>query len=373
MAPQMSQKRDYYEVLGVPRESSEDDIKKAYRKIAFKFHPDRNPGDKDAEAKFKEASEAAQVLTDQQKRARYDQFGHAGMEGGGFQSGGFRDINDIFAAFSDIFGGGGFGGREQSGPEAGNSLQIKLELTLEEVRTGAKRVVTLKRGELCNACHGTGAASGSKPETCSMCRGHGEVIQSQGFFSIRRPCPQCGGEGTQIKNPCRTCSGRRLVQKQVEITVNVPAGVEDGTQLRVANEGEPSPDGGRRGHLYCHISVKDHKVFTRRGRELLCECRISYTQAALGTTIDVPTLEGTVEMKVPKGTQPNDVLRLRGLGLPDVHGHSAGDILVRLQVEIPRRLNDREEALLKELATARGESTRESPKGIFTKIKQWFD
>ncbi len=368
----MSQKRDYYEILGVARDASEEDVKKAYRKIAFKYHPDRNPGDQESEAKFKEASEAAQVLTDADKRARYDQFGHAGMEAGGFQGGGFRDINDIFAAFSDIFGG--FGGRgQQAGSDSGASLQVKLDVTLEEARTGTKRKISLKRGEVCDGCKGTGAAPGSKPETCSMCRGHGEVIQSQGFFSIRRACPQCNGEGRQIRNPCRTCHGQRLLQKTVEITVAIPAGVEDGTQLRVPNEGEPSLDGGRRGHLYCHIGVKEHKVFTRRGRDLLCECRISYTQAALGTNLEIPTLEGSVEMKVPKGTQPGDVLRVRSLGLPDVHGHSTGDILVRLQVEIPRKLNEREEGLLRELAAARNETTSEGPRGIFTKIKQWFD
>jgi molecular chaperone DnaJ len=367
-------KRDYYEVLGLPRDASPEDVKKAYRKLAFKLHPDRNPGDREAEARFKEAAEAYEVLGSPETRARYDQFGHAGVDGA--HPGGFSNLNDIFAAFSDIFGSFGFGGGRPPGPEAGQSLQVAIEVTLEEVRTGTKRKLALKRGETCDSCKGTGAEAGTRPEMCRLCQGHGQVLQSQGFFSVRRTCPECHGAGKIIRKPCRTCSGRGLVQKNVEIDVNVPAGVEDGVQLRIAGEGEPSTEGGHRGNLFCQLRVREHKIFSRRGRDILCECRVSVSQAALGALLEIPTLDGKIEMTVPSGSQPGDVLRLRGLGLPDVRGHSAGDLLVRIQVEIPKKLTDREEALMKELAELRGEGPTgrpQSSKGIFTKIKQWFD
>jgi molecular chaperone DnaJ len=374
MAPAAG-KRDYYEVLGVPREASEEDIKKAYRKLAFKLHPDRNPGSKEAETAFKEAAEAYEVLGSPDTKARYDQFGHAGVDGSGVH--GFSNLNDIFSAFSDIFSGFGFGGGQSArsaGPEQGRSLQVQLDLTLEEVRTGVKRKIALKRGELCEPCKGTGAEPGTRPESCKLCQGHGQVIQSQGFFSVRRACPECQGKGSVIRKRCRACDGQGLVRKSVEISVSVPAGVEDGAQLRVTGEGEASPEGGHRGHLYCQIRVREHKIFVRRGRDLLCEGRVSFTQAALGATLEIPTLEGKVGMNVPAGSQPGDVLRMRGLGLPDLHGRSAGDLLVRLQVEVPKKLTSREEEILKELAQIRGEEeTRGTPKGIFTKIKQWFD
>jgi molecular chaperone DnaJ len=371
---QAAGKRDYYEVLGVGRDASEEDIKKAYRKLAFKLHPDRNPGSKEAETAFKEAAEAYEVLGSADTKARYDQFGHAGVDGSGFS--GFSNLNDIFSAFSDIFSGFGFGGAQQAaGPESGRSLQVSIEMTLEEVRTGAKRQIALKRGETCEPCKGTGAEPGTKPEMCKLCQGHGQVIQSQGFFSVRRACPECHGAGKIIKKPCRACSGQGLVRKSVEITVSVPPGVDDGAQLRVTGEGEASPEGGRRGHLYCQIHVREHKIFVRRGRDLLCEGRVSFSQAALGASLEIPTLDGKVGMNVPAGSQPGDVLRLRGLGLPDIHGRSAGDLLVRLQVEVPKKLSEREKQILEELAQIRGdaETSRGGPKGIFTKIKQWFD
>lgn len=366
-------KRDYYEVLGVQRDASEEDVKKAYRKLAFKLHPDRNPGNQEAEAGFKEAAEAYEVLGTADTRARYDQFGHAGLEGSGFS--GFSNLNDIFAAFSDMFAGFGFGGvQKQAGPEAGQSLQVALEMTLEEVRTGVKRTITIKRGETCLMCKGTGAEPGTKPEMCRLCHGHGQVIQSQGFFSVRRPCPECHGSGKTIRKRCRDCDGHGLVRKSVDIAVNIPPGIEDGAQLRIAGEGEASPEGGRRGHLYCQIQVKDHKVFSRRGRDILCECHVSYPQAALGAVLEIPTLDGKVSMTVPRGSQPGDVLRMRGLGLPDVHGHPAGDLLARVQVDVPKKLGDREEALVKELGEIQGTGKGlPQPKGIFTKIKQWFD
>ncbi len=375
-------KRDFYEVLGVAREASEDDLKKAYRKLAFKMHPDRNPGDKKAEAGFKEASEAYEVLTDKDKRARYDQFGHAGLDpsmaGGGFGGGGGAGgAEDIFSAFADMFGGafgGGAGGARRAGPEAGQNLQVEFELTLDEVRKGVARTLNVRRRELCDDCHGAGGEKGSKPETCSLCKGRGQVVQSQGFFSISRACPQCSGSGKTIKNPCRSCRGQGLSQKQVEIKVDVPAGVEDGTQLRVSGQGEPSAAGGPRGHLFCRIGVKEHPVFERRGRDLRCACKVPFTTAALGGQVEVATLEGSAKMTIPAGAQPGQMFLLRGQGLPDVHGRGVGDILVRLDVEVPKKLSSKEESLLKEFAALRKEGAGGETKGLFQKIKKlWED
>jgi molecular chaperone DnaJ len=373
-------KRDYYDVLGVARDASDDDVKKAYRKLAFKNHPDRNPGDKDAESRFKEASEAFEVLSDKDKRARYDQFGHAGVDpsaGGGF--GGFgggaggAGMEDIFAAFGEMFGGAfGGGQRRAAGPEPGANLQAEFELTLDEVRVGVRRTLRVKRRELCDDCRGTGGSKGQKPEVCGLCRGRGQVVQSQGFFSISRTCPQCSGQGKTVRDPCRTCKGQGLEQKQVEIRVDVPPGVDDGTQLRVPGEGEPSPSGGPRGHLFCRISVKEHPVFVRRGRDLLCECRVPYTTAALGGVVTVQTLEGSAQMTIPPGTQPGQTLALRGQGLPDVRGRGPGDILARIEVEIPKKLSSKEESLLRELAGLRKDEAL-GAKGLFHKLRKLWD
>jgi molecular chaperone DnaJ len=375
-------KRDYYEVLGVPREASEDDLKKAYRKLAFKLHPDRNPGDKKSEAAFKEASEAYEILSDKEKRGRYDQFGHAGVDpsmagAGGFGGfgGGGAGAEDIFSAFADMFGGafGGGGGR-RAGPEPGQNLQVEFELTLDEVRTGVSRTLKVRRREVCDDCRGTGGEKGAKPETCDLCKGRGQVVQSQGFFSISRACPKCAGQGRTVKNPCRGCRGQGLAQKQVEIKVDIPAGVEDGTQLRVAGQGEPSPEGGPRGHLFCRIGVKEHPVFERRGRDLRCACKIPFTTAALGGQVEVATLDGTARMAIPPGAQPGQIFLLRGQGLPDVHGRGTGDILVRLDVEVPKKLSAKEESLLREFAGLRKEGAGGESKGLFQKIKKlWED
>lgn len=372
-----STKRDYYDVLGVSRESSEEEIKKAYRKLAFKLHPDRNPGDKASEAKFKEASEAYEVLSSADKRARYDQFGHAGVDpsaggGGGFSAGGAAGMDDLFGAFAEMFGGGR-GGRA-AGPEAGANLQVEFELTLDEVRTGVSRTLNVRRREVCESCGGTGGEKGQRPDVCGLCKGRGQVVQSQGFFSISRTCPQCGGAGKTVRKPCGPCRGQGLATKAVEIKVNVPAGVEDGAQLRVAGEGEPSPDGGPRGHLYCRISVKEHPVFTRRGRDLLCECRVPFTTAALGGQVELATLGGVAKLTIPAGSQPGQTLLMRGQGLPDVRGRGPGDVLVRLEVEVPKRLAPKEEALLREFAALRREGGGDAGgKGVFQKIKKWLD
>lgn len=364
-------------MLGVARDASEDDIKKSYRKLAFKHHPDKNPGDKDAERKFKEAAEAYEVLSDSEKRQRYDHYGHAGVEA----TAGAHSAEDIFARFQEMFGGaggifemftGGMGGR-RSGPEAGASLQASVELTLDEVRTGAARTLAVKRRELCDQCQGSGAKSGTSATTCDVCRGAGVVVQSQGFFSMRTHCPRCMGKGQVIKSPCARCDGEGLQKKPVEIQIRVPAGVEDGTELRVAGEGEPSTEGGPRGHLYCHIAVKEHPTFLRRGRDLFCEVDLPVVHAVLGTTIEVPTLGNGAELKVPAGTQPGSIFRLRGQGLPDVRGHGPGDILVRVQVEIPERLSDHERTLFEQLRGEDGMKGRKKDKGFFRRVREIFE
>ena len=368
----MSDKRDYYEVLGIDRDAGEQDIKKAYRKLAFKHHPDKNPGDNDAERKFKEAAEAYEVLSDPARRTRYDQFGHAGVQGGGGGPG-FESVDDIFSAFGDIFDIFGGGTRRSSGPAPGASLQDEVTISLLEVKTGAERVLQIKRREACDTCGGEGAAPGTKPERCSTCGGHGVVVQAQGFFSMRRTCPRCQGRGSWIAKRCPACSGAGLHAKDCEIKVRIPPGVEDGQQLRIAGEGEPSLEGGGRGHLYCNINVAEHETFLRRGRELLTEVRLSVAQAVLGATIEVPTLEGRAETKIPAGTQPGEVFRLRGQGLPDLRGYGTGDILVRAQVQIPTRLSDREKELFGELASLDPKSANKPSKGFFKKVREYFD
>ena len=375
--------RDYYEVLGIPRDAKEDDIKRAYRKLAFKYHPDQNPGDKAAEAKFKEASEAHEVLSDSEKRQRYDQFGHAGVDPnaaggpggfggfGGFGGGGGGGAQDIFDMFSDMFGGGG--GRS-SGPAAGQSLRAGVELTLEEVRSGAKRTLKVRRREQCETCSGTGAAAGSRPVVCSGCGGAGQVLRQNGFFSLRQTCPRCQGRGKTIANPCRACDGGGLAPKSVEIEVAVPAGLEDGVQLKLRGQGEPSTEGGPRGDFYCVISVKEHKIFTRKGRDLLVDCRVSPAEAVMGCEKRIPTLEGTEKLVVPKGSQPGDIIKIRGFGVPEAgRPNTFGDILVKVVVEIPKKVSGREKELWEELQKLRAEGAQKEDASIFTKIREWFD
>lgn len=375
----MAEKRDYYEVLGVGRDASDEDIKRAYRKLAFRHHPDKNPGDKEAEVRFREAAEAYEVLSDPQKRERYDRFGHAGVSEMG--AGGFRSNEDIFAAFRDIFSdsvfgdifGGGPRGRRSRGPAPGHSLQTRVEVTLEEVREGTVKHLSVNRRELCDPCGGTGSASDSGPTLCRTCGGQGMVVQSQGFFSMRRTCPQCGGQGKIITNPCRRCRGTGLTAKSVDIRVRIPPGVDDGTRLRVPGEGEPSTEGGPRGDLYCDVAVAEHPTFIRRGRDLLCEAEITVPEAVLGTELPVPTLNGRAGLKIPPGTQPGSIFRMRGQGLPDVRGYGRGDILVRIQVEVPARPSDKEKDLYRQLAGLRPEPHRRGSKGFFRKVKEYFD
>ncbi len=371
----MPDKRDYYEVLGIERTASADEIKRAYRKLAFKYHPDQNPGNKEAESKFKEASEAHEVLADAEKKGRYDQFGHAGVDpqAGGGAGGGFGNsgnAQDIFDMFSDMFGGGG----RSAGPAAGQSLRANIEVTLDEVRAGAKRSLKVRRREQCETCSGTGAAAGSRATVCSGCGGAGQVIRQNGFFSLRQPCPRCNGRGKTIPSPCRSCDGGGLAMKSIDVEVKIPPGVDDGTQLKLRDQGEPSTEGGPRGDLYCVISVKEHKVFTRKGRDLLVDCHLTPAEAALGCEKQVPTLEKPTRLEIPKGGQPGDVLKIRGMGVPEVgRTTTPGDILVKLVVEIPKRVSGREKELYEELLKIKIDSQSREDAGIFTKIKQWFD
>jgi molecular chaperone DnaJ len=371
----MADKRDYYEVLGVERGAGEEDVKKAYRKLALKYHPDRNPGDKDAETRFKEAAEAYDVLGDPQKRAQYDQFGHRAFDAGGFAGPRFHNMEDIFAAFGDVFGGGMFGDlfgqrRSRSGPQPGRDLKIVLELTLEEIDQGVERTVVLKRADFCDACKGSGAKPGTSRATCGSCGGRGQVTVSQGFFAMVRTCPTCGGAGQVVPNPCASCRGAGKQSVKAEVKIAVPAGVEEGVRLRVGGEGDAGDPGAPRGDLYCVIRELEHKIFQRSGADVITEVPVAFTQMALGDTVELPTLRGRAQMVIPAGTQSGKVFRLRGQGLPVLDGRGRGDQLVRVFVEVPKKLNERQKELLREFQEL--ESKSSGPSSFFDKIVNYF-
>ncbi|MGQ9556422.1 MAG: molecular chaperone DnaJ [Desulfurispora sp.] len=374
-------KRDYYEVLGVSRQASAEEIKKAYRKLARQYHPDANPDDQDAEAKFKEIAEAYEVLSDPEKRARYDRFGHAGFNGQGFGGhgfGGFEGFGADLGGLGDIFEMFfGASNRRRRGPEKGADLRADLELTLEEAAFGVERDIKVPREEECTTCGGSGAAPGSKAQVCPVCHGSGQVqyAQSTPFGRIvqTRTCDRCRGAGRVLEKPCPTCHGAGRVRRTRSIHVKVPPGVDSGTRLRVAGEGEPGLRGGPRGDLYVFIHVRPHKVFVRDGNDVLCEVKISFAQAALGDEIEVPTLEGTARMKVPEGTQSGTVFRLKSKGIPDVHGYGRGDQHVRVQVVTPTRLSEKQKELLREFARLSGENVPGGvEKGFFEKVRDAF-
>jgi molecular chaperone DnaJ len=364
-------KRDYYEVLGVERGADGDTLKSAFRKIAMASHPDRNPGDKAAEERFKEASEAYEVLSDSEKRARYDQFGHAGFQGFGGAGGGFRsvDINDIFGEiFGDIFGGGGRRGRSRS---RGADLRYNLEISFEEAAFGCDVQVKIPRPKKCETCDGTGSKS-KQTRTCPTCGGAGEVRFTQGFFAVARACGQCGGTGTTVTDPCKDCKGSGKVESQTNLQVKIPPGVDTGTRVRLAGEGEVGEHGGAPGDLYVVVHVKEHPIFVREEYEVLCEVPISFTQAALGDQLEVPTLDGKVKMKIPAGTQTGKVFRLKGKGIPHLHSGGRGDQHVRVMVETPTELNGKQRELLEQFAAASGEKTNPQTSSFFEKVKQLF-
>jgi molecular chaperone DnaJ len=362
-------KSDYYEILGVARDADSEDIKKAYRKLAMKYHPDRNPGDREAEEKFKEASEAYEVLRNGEKRQIYDQYGHEGLAGTGFK--GFSGFEDIFSSFGDIFEdffSFGTGSRRRTNrARQGQGLRYDLELNLEEAFTGKEEEIQFRRAENCSTCGGTGLTPGSKPQVCGTCQGRGQVVRSQGFFQISTTCPSCHGQGRIITDPCHACKGNGRVNVERKITVRIPAGVDTGSQLRLQGEGEPGEHGGPRGDLFVVIHVKQHSFFTREGEHLLCELPISFVQAALGDAIKIPLLGDTedYELKIPPGTQPGEVLTVSGLGMPVLQRNRRGDLFVRITVKIPKKLDQRQRALLEEFA-----KTTE-PKGFKNARKLW--
>lgn len=377
--PSQAGKRDYYEVLGVSRGASKDEIKKAYRKLAMKFHPDKNPGDTAAEEKFKEATEAYEVLSDDSKRQQYDQFGHAGLGGmGGFGAGrhAAEDFPDIFGSFSDIFeeffGAQRRGGRGGTRARRGDDLRYDLEISLNEAFTGTEKQIEVPRQETCTTCSGNGCAPGYSPEICPQCGGSGQISMTQGFFSISRACNRCGGNGRIIKNPCIACHGTGRQVKHNHVKIKVPAGSMTGLKLKVAGEGEAGLQGGPAGDLYIVISVTSHPIFKRDGDDLLVDVPISITQASLGTELRVPTLEGNVMLKVPAGTQTGRMFRMKEKGMPNVRGYSKGDMLVRVTVETPTRLTTRQRELLEEFARISGEETNPQTQSFFDKVKQVF-
>ncbi|WDI40832.1 molecular chaperone DnaJ [Bremerella sp. P1] len=352
----MATKVDYYEVLGIERSASSGEISKAYRKLAIKYHPDSNPGDEEAVSRFKEAAEAYEVLSDSEKRARYDQYGHAGVEGG--QRANFHDVEDIMEAFGDIFGGGifsdifgrggGRGGRRRV--RKGADIQVRVTLDLEEAATGVDREIQVDRRVACETCSGSGAKPGSQPETCSRCGGAGQVVQQAGILRVQTTCPSCGGQGTIITDPCGDCRGNGFTTKRVSMDVAIPAGVDDGMRVRLAGEGQPSPDGGPPGDCYCHISIRKHKLFEREGDHLILKMPITYTQAVLGSEIEVPTLNGPAMLSVPAGSGSSEVFKMRGKGMPDPHGRGTGDLYVQTYIEVPKKLDPKQEELLRDLA-----------------------
>jgi molecular chaperone DnaJ len=366
----MSQPRDYYEILSVDRTASNGEIASAYRKLAVKYHPDKNPGDQSAIERFKEAAEAFEVLNDPQKRARYDRFGHAGLNGQ-FGAHHFSDVEDIFSAFGDLFGDL-FGGRGRNRPQKGRDVRCDVTLTLKEAAQGVTKSVEFQRHDRCETCDGTGSAAGSRREICTYCRGQGRVIQSAGIVRIQTTCPSCHGEGSVIKQPCRDCRGSGQKLKKVVTEVQIPAGVDDEMRVRIPGQGEPSPNGGPAGDCYCFISVLPHPLFERDGQHLVCRIPIAYSQAALGTKLEVPTLEGRGELEIPAGTQSGQVFRLGGKGLPDPRRRGLGDLLVQVIIEVPKKLSKEEQVLLRELAELEHKNVAPQRKGFFESLKDYF-
>jgi molecular chaperone DnaJ len=378
-------KRDYYEILGVSRTANDGDIKSAYRKLAMKYHPDRNPGDKSAEESFKEAAEAYAVLADAEKRSLYDRFGHQGVSAGagaGFDPTIFADFGDILGGLGDIFGFGDIlgGGRRRGGAQRGADLRYDLEISFEESSRGTDTTIQIPRQENCDTCNGSGAAPGSSPSVCPQCRGQGQVRYQQGFFTVARTCPQCRGAGRIVTKPCQTCRGAGRVARERKITVKIPAGIASGQQLRLQGEGEAGSAGGPSGHLYVVVHVQEHEFFRRDGLSLFCEVPVNFTTVALGGEIQVPTLDGPETVKIPEGTQTGTTLRLRGKGMPDVGGRGRGDLFATVQVQTPKKLTRDQRHLLEQLAHAlpkdkfepRPRQDEHDERNLFDRVKDMF-
>jgi len=371
-------KRDYYEVLGVKKNASADDIKRAYRRMAMKYHPDKNPDDKSAEAKFKECAEAYEVLSDPEKRQRYDQFGHEGLRGMGMRDYAHIRWQDIGSIFEDMFGFGdfadifGMGRRRRTGPARGYDLETSVDLTLNDVAKGVEKTIEFTRQDICPECTGSGSAKGTSPGRCPSCGGSGQVTRGGGFFQMVSTCPQCRGTGQVITNPCKKCKGTGRVPRKRVANIKIPAGVHEGQGVRVAGEGEPGRKSGPRGDLYCYIRIKPHEFLQRDGNDLIAVVPISFTQATLGGTIDVPSLNGTKGLKIPPGTQYGSVFRIRGQGLPDVRTGRTGDELVQITIETPMKLNAEQQELLREFAKTENKRVSPRSKGFFEKLKKYF-
>ncbi|HEY1731801.1 MAG TPA: molecular chaperone DnaJ [Terriglobales bacterium] len=371
-------KRDYYEVLSVSRTANDQEIKSAYRKLALQFHPDRNPDNPEAEERFKECSEAYAVLADTEKRARYDRFGHAGVgssagPGGGFDATVFNDFQDIFGdlfGFGDMFGGQG--GRGRSRAQRGADLREDLTLEFEEAVFGVTKQVEVRRHEECEQCKGSGVAPGKSPISCTTCGGRGQMRYQQGFFSITRACSTCGGSGKLIVDPCNQCRGQGRVTRDRTVTVKVPAGVDEGARILYSNEGEAGAFGGPSGDLYVVLHVKEHSFFEREGKNLYCVVTVSFTQAALGAEIQVPTLEGAQALKVPEGTQTGTNFKLKNKGVPVLNGHVRGDLLVEVKVQTPAKLNKRQRELMQELHTTLTVENKPVSRSLLNKVKEIF-
>ena len=374
-------KRDYYDVLGVNKSASPEEIKSAYRKLAVKYHPDKNPGDKSAEDKFKEASEAYGILSDKSKKENYDNFGHAAFENGGGGQGGFggfggfngSDFSDIFEDFFGDFGGGGRRSNRRSSSNRGSDLRYDLSVTLEEAYAGKKQNIQFSTSEKCSTCKGNGSKPGHSPDRCTYCGGNGRVRTNQGFFTVQQTCPQCAGSGEEITNPCNDCNGQGNKQTSKKLAVTIPQGVDDGTRIRLSGKGEAGTRGGANGDLYLFINVKSHELFKRSDENLFFECPISIADAALGTTIEIPTIDGgRAKIKIPEGTQSGKQFRLKGKGMPYMRGSGNGDLYVQIETEVPVSLNKKQKELLEQFRDIENEKSNPSIKQFFQKAKSFW-
>lgn len=374
----MAEKRDYYEVLGVGRDAGEEDIKRAFRKLAKQYHPDMNDGDKTAEAKFKEVNEAYEVLSDPEKKQRYDQFGHAGMQQG-FGEGGFGDFAGGFGDIFDMFTGGMFGGHStrRAGPQQGANLRYDLAISFEEAAFGVEKEIAFTREGNCDTCGGTGAKPGTSRKTCPSCGGRGQVTSTVrtplGMMSTSRPCPECGGEGSKIESPCLDCAGRGHIRKRRTLKIKIPAGIDNDQRIPIRGEGEPGARGGPSGDLYVNITVRPHKLFRREGFDMSYEMPISFAQAALGDKIDVPTLEGPAALTIPEGTQPDSTFRLEGRGIQRLQGRGKGDLFITVRLEVPQRLDAKQKDLLKQFEDSLNGKQYKDKKSFMDRIKDAFN